>query len=122
MPGCLPHSRLSCSFASRFFGALPVYRYVAGKSFDGQGSIGMLAHLVSGWPGKVIILTLLGFAATDFVLTKTLSAADAAEHLVSNPIWPFKTDDLSVVDRQRLYVTMGLLVLLGAVYLRGFGK
>ncbi len=102
------------------FGALPVYRYVAGKSFDGQGSIGMLAHLVSGWPGKVLILTLLGFAATDFVLTKTLSAADAAEHLVSNPIWPFKSDDLSVIDRQRLFVTMGLLVLLGAVYLRGF--
>jgi hypothetical protein len=101
-------------------GALPVYRYVAGKSFGGQGSIGMLAHLVSGWPGKILILTLLGFAATDFVLTKTLSAADAAEHLVSNPIWPLKTDDQPVIDRQRLLVTMGLLVLLGAVFLRGF--
>src|SRR6478609_11497088 len=63
-------------------GALPVYRYVAGQSFTGQGSIGMLANLVSGWPVKILVLTLLGFAATDFVITKTLSAADAAEHLI----------------------------------------
>jgi len=102
------------------FGALPLYRYVAGKAFNGQGSIGMLANLVSGWPGKILILTLLGFAATDFVLTKTLSAADAAEHLISNPIWPFEHMDHSSEHRQRLLVTMGLLVLLGAVYLRGF--
>jgi hypothetical protein len=102
------------------FGALPVYRYVAGKSFNGQGSIGMLANLVSGWPGKILILTLLGFAATDFVITKTLSAADAAEHLISNPVWPLDHHDPAAEDRQRLYVTMGLLVLLGAVFLRGF--
>jgi hypothetical protein len=102
------------------FGALPVYRYVAGKSFDGQGSIGMLAHLVSGWPGKIIVLTLLGFAATDFVLTKTLSAADAAEHLVSNPIWPMDQTNPDSVLHQRLVVTMGLLVLLGTMFLRGF--
>ncbi|MBO0696916.1 MAG: amino acid transporter [Zavarzinella sp.] len=102
------------------FGALPVYRYVAGKSFTGQGSLGMLAHLVSGWPGKILVLTLLGFAATDFVITKTLSAADAAEHLISNPIWPLEHPDAAAEDRQRLVVTMGLLVLLGAVFLRGF--
>lgn len=102
------------------FGALPVYRHVAGKSFNGQGSIAMLAHLVSGWPGKLLVLTLLGFAATDFVITKTLSAADAAEHLVSNPLWPIPHPAQADADRQRLYVTMGLLVLLGAVFLRGF--
>src|SRR6476620_10215447 len=101
-------------------GALPVYRYVAGRSFTGQGSIGMLANLVSGWPGKVLVLTLLGFAATDFVITTTLSAADAAEHLISNPVWPLGHADQAVADRQRLVVTMGLLVLLGAVFLRGF--
>lgn len=102
------------------FGALPVYRYVAGKSFTGQGSIGMLAKLVSGWPGKILVLTLLGFAATDFVITKTLSAADAAEHLISNPIWPMDHEDPDTEIRQRLFVTMGLLVLLGAVFMRGF--
>src|SRR5687768_15767707 len=102
------------------FGALPLYRYVAGRSFHGQGSIGMLANLLRGWPGKILVLTLLGFAATDFVLTKTLSAADAAEHLISNPIWPFDHTDHDAELRQRLLVTMGLLVLLGAVFLRGF--
>src|SRR3954452_13824946 len=101
-------------------GALPVYRYVAGKSFTGQGSIGMLANLVSGWPGKILVLTLLGFAATDFVITKTLSAADAAEHLIGNPLYPLAHADQAVEDRQRLVITMGLLVLLGAVFLRGF--
>ena len=102
------------------FGALPVYRYVAGRSFNGQGSIGMLANLVSGWPGKVLVLTLLGFAATDFVITKTLSAADAAEHLINNPNWPLEHPDQATEVRQRLCVTMALLVLLGAVFLRGF--
>src|SRR5438093_3034584 len=101
-------------------GALPVYRYVAGRSYTGQGSIGMLANLVSGWPGKILVLVLLGFAATDFVITKTLSAADAAEHLISNPIWPFDHADQGAADRQRLVVTFGLLVFLGAVFLRGF--
>src|SRR5579883_2376785 len=38
------------------FGALPVYRYVVTQSFEGQGSLGMLARLVSGWPGKIMIL------------------------------------------------------------------
>ena len=80
----------------------------------------MLARLVSGWPGKILVLVLLGFAATDFVITKTLSAADAAEHLISNPVWPLDHADQKSEDHQRLAVTMGLLVLLGAVFLRGF--
>src|ERR1700742_3874757 len=44
------------------FGALPVYSYVAEKSSRGQGSIGMLESLVSGWGGKLLVLVLLGFA------------------------------------------------------------
>jgi hypothetical protein len=66
------------------FGALPVYCYVAGKSAHGQGSIALLERLVRGWVGKTLVLFLLGFAATDFVMIKTLSLADAAEHVTHN--------------------------------------
>src|SRR5262249_48517746 len=104
------------------FGALPVYSYVAAQSPHGQGSIGMLEHLVSGWAGKILVLVLLGFAATDFVITKTLSAADAAEHLIFNPHWPIAHSTPTSIDRQRLILTMFLLVLLGATFLRGFGE
>jgi hypothetical protein len=65
-------------------GALPVYFYIAGKSTHGQGSIALLERLVRGWAGKTIILLLLGFAATDFVMIKSLSLADAAEHVTHN--------------------------------------
>ena len=100
------------------FGAYPVYAYVARRSHTGQGSIAMLERLVHGWTGKILVLVLLGFAATDFVITKTLSAADAAEHLVKNPLWP---EGLKFTHTQ-LVITMVLLLLLGATFLRGFGE
>ncbi len=102
------------------FGALPIYSYVAGRSHTGQGSIGMLAKLVSGWGGKTLVLTLLGFAATDFVITKTLSGADAAVHLITNPLWPLSVADDAEKTRQAILVTSFLLVLLGASFMRGF--
>ena len=102
------------------FGAYPVYAFVARCSHEGQGSIGMLAGLVSGWGGKVLVLTLLGFAATDFVITKTMSAADAAKHLIENPHWPLPGATAAVRDRQQLLVTLGLLVMLGGMFIRGF--
>jgi hypothetical protein len=102
------------------FAALPLYRYVARRSFSGQASLGMLARLLTGWPGKIAVLVLLGFAATDFIITKTLSAADAAEHLIHNPFWPWHSENQSVENRQRLIVTLAMLVLLGATFLRGF--
>lgn len=98
------------------FGALPVYAYVAGKSPHGQGSIAMLEKLIHGWGGKLLVLTLLGFAATDFVITKTLSAADAAAHIIKNPMLEQYFSD----ERYQLGITMFLLVMLGAMFLRGF--
>lgn len=108
--------------AVTLFGALPVYAHVAGQSPHGQGSIGMLERLVHGWTGKTLVLLLLGFAATDFVITKTLSAADAAEHLVNNPFWQklFHPATQAAEERQRIIATMVLLVLLGAMFMRGF--
>ncbi|MBA2950808.1 APC family permease [Streptomyces himalayensis] len=95
-------------------GALPVYRRVAEESPHGQGSISMLERLLTFWKGKLFVLTLLGFAATDFLITITLSAADASTHLVENP---HLADPL---HNKQLLVTLILIALLGAVFLKGF--
>jgi len=68
-----------------FLLALPVYWYVVGRSPDGRGATGLLEDLIPGWRGKVLVLTLLGFIAADFVITRSLSLADAAVHVLHNP-------------------------------------
>src|SRR5690348_1391415 len=98
------------------FGALPVYRRVAEESPHGEGSIAMLERLMGWWPGKLFVLALLGFAATDFIITMTLSAADAAAHVVENPnLEPW-------LGGHQLVITLVLLGLLGGVFLRGFSE
>ena len=104
------------------FGALPIYLYVAKQSPHGQGSIVMLEKLMAGWSGKLIVLSLLGFAATDFVITKTLSAADAAEHIIHNPLWASHGPRLLQGSHAQMTITMTLLVLLGGMFLRGFSE
>ncbi|WP_284975099.1 amino acid transporter [Arthrobacter sp. efr-133-TYG-104] len=100
--------------AVTLLGALPVYRRVAGESPRGEGSIAMLERLLPRWGGKLLVLVLLGFAATDFMITMTLSAADATAHLIQNPVMP------SWMQGQNVTVTLILLALLAAVFLRGF--
>jgi hypothetical protein len=95
-------------------GALPVYRRVAVESPHGEGSIAMLERLLTFWKGKLFVLALLGFAATDFLITITLSAADASTHLVENPHFA------STLHNSQVPITLLLIALLGAVFLKGF--
>lgn len=100
------------------FGALPMYKRVAEESPHGDGSISMLERLLSRWKGKMFVLILLGFVATSFIITITLSAADATAHIVENP---FVHEHLKFLNHE-IIVTLVLIILLGAVFLKGFNE
>lgn len=95
------------------FALVPLYSRVAEESPHGQGSIAMLENLLPGWRGKTLVLILLGFAATDFVITITLSAADAAAHVVENPL-------VMAWVNNRMLVTCSMIAILGAIFVKGF--
>jgi protein-S-isoprenylcysteine O-methyltransferase Ste14 len=78
-----------------------------------RGAIAMLEKLLPAWKGKLFVIVLLGFAATDFLITMTLSAADATEHLTENPLIP------STAQHHHVLITLVLLGLLGAIFLKG---
>lgn len=101
-------------FLFALFAVYPVYRRVAEESPHGEGSIGLLTRLLPGWRGKVLVLVVLGFMATDFILTVTLSSADATVHLIGNPLAP------SWLQGHQVGLTLLLIALLGLVFYLGF--
>ncbi|MCA1616304.1 MAG: amino acid transporter [Acidobacteria bacterium] len=105
------------------FGALPIYRRVAEESPRGEGSISMLEHLLSRWKGKLFVLVLLGFVATDFIITITLSAADATAHVIENPFVLHAAEGIGWHVEStgwEIGITLVFVALLGAVFLKGF--
>ena len=101
------------------FGAVPIYHRVAEESPHGEGSIAMLAHLLTWWKGKLFVLVLLGFVATDFIITITLSAADATAHIVENPFMHGALQGMSATT-VNIGITLLLIGLLSAIFLKGF--
>lgn len=97
--------------AVTMLGAVPVYRRITRESPNGQGSITVLNRFIPGWKGKFAVLILLGFAATDFLVTMTLSAADASAHVLRTTESPWT-----------MPLTLFMLACLAAVFFKGFSE
>jgi len=68
------------------------------------------------WNGKLFVLTLLGFAFTDFMITITLSQRTRVRTLIQNP---FASHFL---HGQSVPITLFLSRCLGAVFLKGLRR